>query len=206
MRTPVYLDYNATTPVAPQVVEAMLPYLVEHFGNPSSSHVYGITARQAVAEARTSVAALINAREAEIIFTGSATEANNLALLGIANALGHTKRHLVISAIEHPAIMQPAQHLREMGWSLTVVPVDGYGRVDPQAVAAAVRPDTGLVSVMHANNEVGTLQPIAEIARLVKPMGALLHTDAAQSAGKVELDVDVLGVDLRDTSSMPLKG
>lgn len=196
MRTPVYLDYNATTPVAPQVVEAMLPYLVEYFGNPSSSHVYGITARQAVAEARTSVAALINAREAEIIFTGSATEANNIALLGIANALGHTKRHLVISAIEHSAIMQPAQHLREMGWSLTVVPVDGYGRVDPQAVAAAVRPDTGLVSVMHANNEVGTIQPIAEIARLVKPMGVLLHTDAAQSAGKVELDVEALGVDL----------
>ena len=196
MRTPVYLDYNATTPVAPQVVEAMLPYLVERFGNPSSSHVYGIAARQAVAEARASVAALINAREAEIIFTGSATEANNLALLGIANALGHTKRHLVISAIEHPAIMQPAQHLREMGWSLTVVPVDGYGRVDPQAVAAAVRPDTGLVSVMHANNEVGTIQPIAEIARLVKPMGALLHTDAAQSAGKVELDIEALGVDL----------
>lgn len=196
MRMPIYLDYNATTPVAPEVVAAMLPYLAEHFGNPSSSHVYGITARQAVADARASVAALINAQEDEIVFTGSATEANNLALLGVANAFGHMKRHLVISAIEHPAVMQPAQYLRGMGWDLTVVPVDGYGRVDPRAVAAAVRPDTGLVSIMHANNEVGTIQPIAEIVRLVKPMGALLHTDAAQSAGKVELDVDALGVDL----------
>ena len=196
MKEPIYLDYNATTPVAPEVLEAMLPYLIEHFGNPSSSHVYGLIARQAVAEARASVAALIHAREDEIVFTGSATEANNLALLGIASALGRTRRHLVVSAIEHPAVMQPAQHLREMGWDLTVVPVDSYGRVDPFTVAAAVRPDTGLVSIMHANNEVGTIQSIAEIARLVKPAGALLHTDAAQSAGKVELDVDVLGVDL----------
>lgn len=196
MSMPIYLDYNATTPVDPEVVEAMLPYLAEHFGNPSSSHVYGMAARQAVAEARLSVAALIHARDDEIVFTGSATEANNLALLGVASASGRTRRHLVISAVEHPAVMQPAQHLRENGWDLTVVPVDCYGRVDPRAVAAAVRPDTCLVSVMHANNEVGTIQPIAEIARLVRPMGALLHIDAAQSAGKIELDVDVLGVDL----------
>jgi len=193
---PVYLDYNATTPVAPEVVEAMLPCLAERFGNPSSSHIYGLSARQAVAEARGSVAALIHARESEIVFTGSATEANNLALLGVANASGQTRRHLVVSAVEHPAVMQPAQHLCEMGWGLTVVPVDSYGRVDPRAVAAAVRPDTALVSVMHANNETGTIQPIAEIARLIKPMGILFHTDAAQSAGKVELDVDALGVDL----------
>lgn len=196
MSRPIYLDYNATTPLAPAVIDAMLPFLAEHFGNPSSSHAYGMVARQAVAEARASVAALIRARENEIIFTGSATEANNLALLGVASASGPSRRHLVISAVEHPAVMQPAQHLREMGWDLTVVPVDGYGRVDPQAVAAAVRPDTALVSVMHANNEVGTIQHIAEIARLVRPMGVLLHTDAAQSAGKVELDVNALGVDL----------
>jgi len=196
MNKPIYLDYNATTPVAPEVAEAIRPFLVEHFGNPSSSHLYGLSARQAVAKARASVAALIRARDDEIIFTGSATEANNLALLGVASASGQTRRHLVVSAIEHPAVMQPAQHLREMGWDLTVVPVDNYGRVDPLAVAAAVRPDTGLVSIMHANNEVGTIQPITEIARLIKPMGVLLHTDAAQSAGKVELDVDTLGVDL----------
>ncbi len=196
MSMPIYLDYNATTPVAPEVVEAMLPYLAKYFGNPSSSHIYGLSARQAVAEARASVAALIHARDDEIVFTGSATEANNLALLGVASALGQNRRHLVISAIEHPAVMQPAQHLRKMGWDLTVVPVDSYGRVDPRAVAAAVRPDTALVSIMHANNEVGTMQPITEIARLIKPMGVLLHTDAAQSAGKVEIDVDALGVDL----------
>lgn len=196
MKTPIYLDYNATTPVAPEVADAIRPFLDMHFGNPSSSHVYGLSARQAVVEARASVAALIGAQDDEIIFTGSATEANNLALLGVASALGQTKRHLVVSAIEHPAVMQPAQHLRETGWELTVVPVDSYGRVDPYAVAAAVRPDTALVSIMHANNEVGTIQPIAEIARLIKPMGVLFHTDAAQSAGKVELDVEALGGDL----------
>ncbi|OIQ98108.1 cysteine desulfurase IscS [mine drainage metagenome] len=196
MKTPIYLDYNATTPVALEVADAIQPFLDEHFGNPSSSHTYGLSARRAVAEARASVAALIHARQNEIVFTGSATEANNLALLGVASALGKTRRHLVISAIEHPAVMQPAQHLRETGWDLTVVPVDGYGRVDPRAVAAAVRADTALVSIMHANNEVGTIQPVAEIAQLIKPMDVLLHTDAAQSAGKIEIDVDALGVDL----------
>ena len=196
MKMPIYLDYNATTPVAPEVIDAMLPFLREHFGNPSSSHVYGLSARQAIADARASVADLVNAQSDEIVFTGSATEANNLALLGIARALGHAKRHLVVSAIEHPAVMMPAQHLREMGWDLTVVPVDGYGRVDPHVVAAAVRSDTALVSIMHANNEVGTIQPITEIARIIRPMGILLHTDAAQSAGKIELDVNALGVDL----------
>ncbi|MDO9052517.1 MAG: cysteine desulfurase family protein [Gallionella sp.] len=193
---PIYLDYNATTPVALDVADAIQPFLDVHFGNPSSSHVYGWSARQAVAAARALVAALIHAESDEIVFTGSATEANNLALLGVARALGQTKRHLVISAIEHPSVMQPALHLREMGWELTVVAVDNYGRVDPQAVASAVRPDTALVSIMHANNEVGTIQPIAEIARLIKPMGVLFHTDAAQSAGKIELDVDALGIDL----------
>jgi cysteine desulfurase len=196
MNPPIYLDYNATTPVALEVADAIQPYLDVHFGNPSSSHAYGISARQAVAAARASVAALIHAQDDEIVFTGSATEANNLALLGVARALDQTKRHLVVSAIEHPAVMQPALYLRDMGWGLTVVPVDGYGRVDPRAVAAAVRPDTALVSIMHANNEVGTIQPIAEIARLIKPMGVLFHTDAAQSVGKIEIDVDALGVDL----------
>jgi cysteine desulfurase len=196
MTRPIYLDYNATTPVAAEVVEAMLPYLVEHFGNPSSSHPYGIKAAEAVRAARASVALLLGAAADEIFFTSSATEANNLALLGVARALASEKRHLVVSAVEHPAVIEPALHLRSEGWDLSVIPVDAYGRVDPADVAAALRPDTALVSIMHANNEVGTIQPVAEIAAMTKARGILLHTDAAQSAGKIPLNVDALGVDL----------
>lgn len=196
MKQPIYLDYNATTPVAPEVLEAMLPFLRVHFGNPSSTHPFGRIAAQAVDQARNQVAALIGARAHEIVFTGCATEANNLALLGVARALGGAKRHLVVSAIEHPAVMAPAQHLREEGWNLTVVPVDGFGRVSPDDIAQALRPDTALVSVMHANNEVGTIQPIREIAQITRERGILLHTDAAQSAGKIAVDVGTLGVDL----------
>lgn len=192
---PIYLDYNATTPVAPEVVAAMRPWLKANFGNPSSSHVYGLQARQAVAMARAEVATLIGANADEIVFTGSATEANNLALRGTARALPQ-KRHIVISAIEHPAVMQPALHLREAGWAVTIVKVDPTGRVSAEDVAAALRRDTALVSVMHANNEVGTLQPIAEIAALARANGSLVHTDAAQSAGKVMIDAAALGVDL----------
>jgi len=196
MNNPVYLDYNATTPVAAEVLEAMLPYLVEHFGNPSSSHSYGAKAAEAVRAARESVAGLLNAAADEIVFTGSATEANNLALLGVARALAGAKRHLVVSAVEHPAVIAPALHLQSEGWELSVIPVDAYGRVDPAEVAAALRPDTALVSIMHANNEVGTIQPVAEIAAIAGARGILLHTDAAQSAGKIALNVDALGVDL----------
>jgi cysteine desulfurase len=195
MNLPIYLDYNATTPVAPEVAEAIIPYLLEHFGNPSSAHVFGQRAKLAVAQARAQVAALIRARADEIVFTGSATEANNLALLGVARALGRPA-HLVVSAVEHPAVMAPAKRLEESGWTVAVVPVDGCGRVSPEAVRRALRPDTALVSVMHANNEIGTLHPVAEIAAVVKAHGALMHTDAAQSAGKVPLDVAALGVDL----------
>lgn len=196
MKTPIYLDYNATTPVAPEVSEAMLPFLREHFGNPSSSHAYGRLALRAVAGARKHVAALIGARAEEIVFTGCATEANNLALLGIARALAGKKHHLVVSAIEHPSVLAPAKYLEEQGWDVTLAPVDGFGRVSPEAIAQALRPDSALVSVMHANNEVGTLQPIAEIARLTRERGVLLHTDAAQSAGKIGVDVGTLGADL----------
>jgi len=196
VRLPVYLDYNATTPVAPEVAEAILPFLHEQFGNPSSSHVYGQRAMQALAEARGQVAALLGARPEEIVFTGSATEANNLALFGVARALSGKKRHLVTSAIEHPAVQQPLRRLREDGWELTVVPVDGEGRVDPDAVRRALRRDTALVSVMHANNEIGTIQPVAEIAAITRQAGVLLHTDAAQSAGKIGVAVNELGVDL----------
>lgn len=196
MTRPIYLDYNATTPVAPEAAAALRPWIEADFGNPSSAHAYGLRARRAVAEARQSVAALIGAPPEAIVFTGSATEANNLALLGVARAARPGRRHLIISAVEHPAVMQPAQRLREDGWELTVLPVDGHGRVAVDALSAALRPDTALVSVMHANNEVGTLQPVVEIAALARANGTLVHTDAAQAAGKVKLDVEELGVDL----------
>jgi cysteine desulfurase len=196
MNRSIYLDYNATTPVAAEVVEAMLPFLAEQYGNPSSSHAHGRNAAQAIREARKSVALLLGAAADEIVFTGSATEANNLALLGVARALAGAKRHLVVSAVEHPAVIEPARHLQSVGWDLSVIPVDAYGRVDPAEVAAALRPDTALVSIMHANNEVGTIQPVAEIAAITRARGVLLHTDAAQSAGKIPVNVDALGVDL----------
>lgn len=197
MRAPVYLDCNATTPVDPAVVQAMLPFLHEGFGNPSSSHVYGARARQALELARAQVAQLIGCAPAQIIFTGCATEANNLALLGVARAAAAAgRRHLVVSAIEHPAVLEPARALERGGWRLTVLPVDRHARVSPDEVAAALAPDTALVSVMHANNEVGTIQPLAEISAITRARGVLLHCDAAQSAGKLALDVDALGVDL----------
>jgi cysteine desulfurase len=196
MTAPVYLDYNATTPVAPEVLDAMLPYLRAHFGNPSSTHAYGRRAADAVARARSQVAALISAQPEEIVFAGCATEANNLALVGVASALAHARRHLVISAVEHPAVMACAMRLRQQGWTVTAVPVDAFGRVHPDAVARALTSETAIVSVMHSNNEVGTIQPIRDISLLTRERGILLHTDAAQSAGKIPVDVEELGVDL----------
>lgn len=196
MADPIYLDYNATTPIAPEVFDTMAPFLREHFGNPSSSHHYGQRAAEAVAQARREVAALLGAHPEEIVFTGCATEANNLALCGVARALRHKGRHLIISAVEHPSVQAPAERLRAEGWEVTVLPVDEYGRIASQRLAAALRADTVLVSVMHANNEVGTLQPIAELARIAHTHDVLFHTDAAQSIGKVNVDVHELGVDL----------
>jgi cysteine desulfurase len=196
MTLPIYLDYNATTPVAPEVAEAIEPFLRAGFGNPSSDHVYGRLAREAVDRARAQVAALIGAATREVVFTGCATESNNLAMFGVARALGSARRHIVTSAIEHPAVMQPCLRLREDGWEVSIVPVDGAARLDLAALARALRDDTALVSVMHANNEVGTLQDVAEIARLAHSHGALVHTDAAQSVGKVPVDVAAIGVDL----------
>lgn len=196
MSRPIYLDYNATAPVAPEVLEAMLPMLREHFGNPSSSHPYGRQAEDALERARGQVAALIGAAPGESLFTGSATEADNLAILGVAEALKGRGRHLITSAVEHPAVARPMAHLAERGWDVTVLPVDETGQVSPRDLAQVLREDTVLVSVMHANNEVGTLQPIAELAGLARDCGVLFHTDAAQSVGKVPLDVDALGVDL----------
>lgn len=196
MEPPIYLDYNATTPIAPEVFEAMAPFLREHFGNPSSGHPYGRRAAEAVGQARAEVAALLGAGAGEILFTGCATEANNIALRGVARALRNRGRHLVVSGVEHPSVTAPAERLRADGWEITTLPVDEYGRVEPAALARALRPDTVLVSVMLANNEVGTLQPVAALAAIARAAGVLFHTDAAQAAGKIPLDVESLGVDL----------
>jgi len=201
---PIYLDYNATTPLDPAVVEAMLPYLREHFGNPSSSHAYGKTAHDAVDTARRQVAELVGARPEEIVFTGGGSEASNHALKGavfakVRGVFGRwfgKEAHLVISAVEHPATVQPCEFLRRLGCRVSVVPVDRHGRVDPADVRKATDRGATVVSVMHSNNEVGTLQPIREIAAIARGRGALMHADAAQSLGKVAVDVKELGVDL----------
>jgi len=193
---PVYLDYNATTPLDPEVIEAMRPYLEEHFGNPSSGHWYGAQPRRAVAEARARVAELLHASADEVVFTSGGTESNNYALKGAALAARPRGRHIVTSSIEHPAVTEVCRWLEAQGFEITWLPVDEFGRVSAADVAAAIRPETILVSIMHANNETGTLQPIAGIARAVRGRGVLLHTDAAQSAGKIPVDVEALGVDL----------
>ena len=193
---PIYLDYNATTPVDPLVALAMQPWLGECFGNPSSAHPYGEEAKVAVEMARAEVAALIGGRPGDMIFCGSATEANNLAIFGVARALRGKQRHLVTSEIEHPSVMQPMRWLEAEGWQLTVLPVDGAGRVRMEAAAQAIRRDTALISVMLANNETGTMQPVSEIAALAHARGAFMHVDAAQGAGKIPINVHDLGADL----------
>lgn len=194
---PIYLDYNATTPVDPAVLEAMMPYLTEHFGNAASAHAYGEAAAAAVTRARAQVATLIGAAPAEIVFTGSASESNNLALKGAAFALRDRGRHLVTSQVEHPATLNACRYLeREFGFDLTIVPVGPNGSVNPSDLEQALRPDTTLVSIMHAQNETGVLQPIADIGRILRPRGILFHVDAAQTLGKVPVDVGQLGCDL----------
>jgi cysteine desulfurase len=193
----LYLDHNATTPIAPEVREALQPYLDDRFGNPSSSHEHGRIARQAVDEARAQVAALLGCEPDDIVFTASGSEADNLAIKGVAMDLLGEGDHIITSAIEHPAVLGACRYLaRRFGYRLTVVPVDQFGAVDPEDVRRAIEPRTVLISIMHANNEVGTLQPIAEISRIAREYGITLHTDAAQSVGKVPIDVDELGVDL----------
>jgi cysteine desulfurase len=197
MAMPVYLDYNATTPIAPEVAEAIRPCLGPLFGNPSSPHLYGIEARRAVDAARAQVAGLLGCAPGEIVFTGGGTEANNMALKGVARAADATRRRrIVTSAVEHPAILEPLEALAAERVEVIVLPVDGHGLVDPDAVGRAVDERTLLVSVMHANNEVGTIQPIAEIAAIAHQAGALMHTDAAQTPGKALVRVDALGADL----------
>ena len=193
--TPIYLDYNATTPILPEVVDAMLPYLREHFGNPSSSHVYGRRARDAIARARGQVAILLGCDEDEVIFTSGGTEANNLAIRGVVEARS-VRRHVVTTVVEHSATAHPCAWLERHGVRVTRIGVDGDGRARVDEARAAIAADTALVSVMHSNNETGVLQPVAEITGLAHEFGAVLHTDAAQSVGKVALNVRQIGVDL----------
>lgn len=195
---PIYLDHNASTPVLPEVIDAMLPFLSEHFGNPSSPHPYGRTMRQAVDRARERVAALIGCRPLEVFFTSGGTEANNLAIRGVA-AAGQGRNGIVTSVIEHPATTGPCAELERMGFQISRIPVDGHGLVEVEKIREAVSSDTLLVTVMHANSETGTLQPIRRISTIAHADGALVHSDAAQSLGKIEVsvlddDVDLLSI------------
>ncbi|MFO7709004.1 MAG: cysteine desulfurase family protein [Desulfobacterales bacterium] len=196
MNRPIYLDYNGTTPHDPEVIAAMRPFLEEEFGNPSSGHLYAVKPRQALNIARRQVAGLLNCSPEEVIFTSGGTEANNWAVIGTAHALRERGRHIVTSAFEHPAVLNVCAFLENEGFEVTKLPVDAHGVVAVADVEAALRPDTVLVTIMHANNEVGTVQPITEIAARARARGIRVHTDAAQSAGKIAVDVESLGVDL----------
>jgi cysteine desulfurase len=206
LRLPVYLDHHATTPLDPRVLDAMLPYLTDNFGNPhSAQHAYGWAAKAAIEQARREVAALIGAVPEEIVFTSGATEANNLAIRGAA-ALARGRCHVVTCATEHPCVLETCRALPGVGFDLTELPVAPDGLLDLDRFREALRPDTALVSIMTANHEIGVLQPIAEIARLCRAHGILLHTDAAQAAGRIPLDVAAQGVDLMSLSAHKLYG
>ncbi len=202
----VYLDHNATTPVAREVLEAMLPYFSERFGNASSVHSFGREAKHALEDARETVAEAIGARPSEIVFVGSGTEADNTALKGVAWAYRERGRHIVTSRVEHKAVLETCRFLERQGFEVSYVPVDQYGMVLPDAVRRALREDTILVSVMHANNEVGTINPIAEIGALCRERGILFHTDAVQSFCKLPFYVDSMNVDLASFSGHKING
>ncbi len=209
MKRAIYMDYSATTPVDPRVVEAMAPYWNDVFGNTSSAHAWGQAAASALERSRERVARILNCRPSEIVFTASGTEADNLALRGIAWAARQAGRghHIVSTPIEHHAVEATVEQLHHLfGFEVTVVPVDGYGLVDPEAVRQAIRPDTVLVSVMTASNEIGTVQPIPEIAAVCREYGVPLHTDAVQAAGRMALNVEDLGVDLLALSAHKFYG
>jgi len=191
----VYLDNAATTQTLPEVVDAMLPFLREDFGNAQSVHRWGDSAREALEDARVKVAALVNGKPEEIIFTSCGTEANNLAVKGLAMAAQAKGKHIVISAVEHFSVLHACRSLERLGFEISVAPVDKHGRVEPEEIGRLLRKDTGLVSIMHANNEVGTVQPIEEIARLVKASGSVFHTDAIATTGVIPVDVEELGID-----------
>ena len=192
----IYLDFNASTPTAPEAVEAMRPFLADHYGNPSSLHWAGAPAKDAVEQARGQVAGLLGCDPTEVVFTSGGSESNNHAIKGIYFANRNRGDHVIITAVEHPAVRNPCRFLEKLGAAVTVLPVDGHGRVDPEDVRKAITPRTVLITVMHANNEVGTIEPIPEIAAIARDAGIPFHTDAAQSVGKISTDVEELGVDL----------
>ncbi len=201
----LYLDNNATTRLAPEVLEAMLPYFQEHYGNPSSAHGLGLLAEGALVQAREQVAGLLNCQPAELVFNGSGTEGLNHAFRGVFEAFP-ARRHFITTAVEHSAVLALVEWLRRQGAEVTVLPVDGEGRLDPDALEAAIRPDTALVSVMAANNETGVCFPLEAIARIVKAKGALFHVDGTQAGGKLPLDLAALPVDLLNLSAHKLHG
>ncbi len=203
---PIYLDHNGTTPIASEAVSAMTPFMAEHFGNPSSSHSLGARAKDGVTEARGEVAALLGCEPHEIVFTSGGTESNNMVLKGLVDFRHPDKFHLITSSIEHPAILNPALFLGELGAQVTILPVDTEGVVDPDQVQRAMLPHTGLISIMLANNETGALQPIREIAQIARNHNIPLHTDAAQAVGKIPVRVGELGVDFLSVAGHKLYG
>jgi len=212
MKLPVYLDYNATTPLDPRVLEAMTPYLTDKFGNAASrNHVYGWEADEAVERARQQVASVIGASAKEIIFTSGATESDNIAIKGVVEMYGRRdgpdrKDHIVTQATEHKAVIDPCKYLEQQGWKVTFLPVDREGSIDLEKLSEVVTEHTLLVTIMHGNNEIGTLQPIRDIGRLCKQRGVLFHTDATQSFGKVPINVDEMGIDLLSLSAHKIYG
>ncbi|MEE9398911.1 MAG: aminotransferase class V-fold PLP-dependent enzyme, partial [Dehalococcoidales bacterium] len=202
----IYLDHAATTPTHPEVVKAMLPYFTELFGNPSSIYACGQEAKGAMEEARTKIASLIGARDEEIVFTGSGTEADNFAIKGAAFANENKGNHIITSNIEHHAVLETCHFLEKSGFSVTYLPVDEYGLVDVSEVRAAITDKTVLISIMQANNEIGTIQPIAEIGKIAREAGVYFHTDAVQTVGHIPISVDELGVDLLSMSAHKLYG
>ncbi|MBI3780904.1 MAG: cysteine desulfurase, partial [candidate division NC10 bacterium] len=204
---PIYMDHHSTTPVAPEVFEAMHPYFCERFGNAASrSHPFGWAAEEAVEQARAQVAHLLGCKPAEIVWTSGATEADNLAIKGVAAAYREKGRHIITSGIEHHAVLDPCKRLEREGYQVTYLPVDRTGRVDPADVERAITKETILISIMAANNEIGTLQPMAEIGRIAKRHGVLFHTDAAQYVGKLPLSVEEWHVDLLSASAHKMYG
>jgi len=203
----IYLDYNATTPIAPAVQEAMLPFLAEHFGNPASHHAIGRAAEEAMEDARHQVATLLGVDRRDIVFTSGGTESNNLAIVGMVRRLAPNGRgHVVISALEHASVSAPARFLESLGIAVTIIPSSRHGVIDPHDVESALQPDTQLVSVMHANNEIGSIQPIRQIAHICSEAGVLLHSDAVQTVGKIPVRPAELGVDLLSLAGHKMYG